>query len=54
MAKTIATLKAKDAKLAEIEATIHVAAHVTRWYIWMFKLRNIWAIIRVKVERDNG
>lgn len=48
MAKIVATLKAKDAMNAEIK-TSGLYIHLTGRYIWIMKLRRIWAIIREKV-----
>lgn len=47
--KVTATLGVSAAKSATVHATINVDVKVTRRYIWMFKLKYIWAIIRAKV-----
>lgn len=42
---------AKDALQGQLNAVVHmeVGVKITRRYVWLFKLRYIWTIIRVKV-----
>ena len=51
--KPVFTLGAKHALDKQITATITLTAKMTRRYIWMLKLKYIWAVIRAKVN-NNG
>lgn len=44
------TLGAKAARAGTITGVVTVNVRLSRGYIWMMKLRYIWAVIRAKVE----
>ncbi len=54
MSKLTMTLGAKAArdKKFNVTATVEVDLRMTRRFIWMMKLRHIWAIIRAKVAHE--
>ena len=47
-----ATLRPSDTKQIEFKAEIPGTVDITRRFIWMCKLKMIWAIIRAKVGND--
>lgn len=49
MADVKFTLGTKAAMHGNINATVHIETTMTRRYIWMMKLRYIWAVIRARV-----
>jgi hypothetical protein len=49
MAKTVATLKGKDAIQIDAKSTFQFEVKLTRSYIWIIKLKMIWSIIKAKV-----
>ena len=50
MADINMTLGAKAARRGEVSVTLTAVLKVTRGYIWLMKLRYIWAIIRADVK----
>ncbi len=51
MAGVKMTLGAKAAmsKNIDIKGTVHIEATMTRRFIWLMKLRYVWAVIRARV-----
>lgn len=43
------TMTGKHAFQSEIKGTIRVNVKMTKRYIWIMKMRYIWAVIRAKV-----
>lgn len=48
MRRSIYTVGAKEARTGEVHAVMHLEVGISRRYIWVMKLRYIWAIIRAK------
>jgi hypothetical protein len=49
----IATLGVMDAQKGKFTSTIVTSIKLTRRYIWVLKLRNIWSIIRADVFKES-
>ncbi len=49
MSKYAVEMGAKDAMIGDLKGTVHLEVKLTRRFIWMMKLRYIWAVIRAKV-----
>ena len=47
--KTELGAKAAMGQDIDIKGTVWIEAHMTRRFIWMMKLRYIWAVIRARV-----